>query len=269
MLREAPGASSRPTEITGRRRWSIPPFIKNSRSIPDETYRVNKSIQAREVRVIGEDGKQLGIMPTHIAVRIAEEKGLDLVEVNPKGAPPVCKIIDHGRFKYEEARKKRSAKKKQSVVTVKEVKLRPKTDTHDLDVKIRAITRFLADGNKARLVIVFRGREIVHPETGKAVLLKVLAELAEFAVVEQMPLMEGRRMTMLIAPKPGAVIPVKKKAAEAEKVGPGGEKPADADEVDEDEDEDEEAEAAPSSPERKESSTTPGESPSSSSPAPS
>ena len=156
-------------------------------------------------------------MPTHIAVRIAEEKGLDLVEVNPKGTPPVCKIIDHGRFKYEEARKKRSAKKKQSVVTVKEIKLRPKTDTHDLEVKIRAITRFLSEGNKAKLVIVFRGREIVHPETGKAVLLKVLAELTDYALVEQMPLMEGRRMTMLIAPKPGVNIPVKKKG-EGEKI---------------------------------------------------
>jgi translation initiation factor IF-3 len=196
--------------------------MRGSRSLPEESYRVNKGIQAKEVRVIGEDGKQLGIMPTHIAVRIAEEKGLDLVEVNPKAAPPVCKIIDHGKFKYEEARKKRSAKKKQTVVVIKEMKLRPKTDVHDLDVKVRAITRFLSEGNKARLVIVFRGREIVHPETGKAVLLKVLAEVSEFAVVEQMPLMEGRRMNMLIAPKPGAVFPVKKKgdakeAAEVEK----------------------------------------------------
>jgi translation initiation factor IF-3 len=195
----------------------ITTLVKNSRHTLDETHRVNKSIIAKEVRVIGEDGKQLGIMPTHIAVRIAEEKGLDLVEVNPKAAPPVCKIIDHGRFKYEEARKKRVAKKKQTVVTVKEIKLRPKTDTHDLEVKIRAIMRFLADGNKAKLVIVFRGREIVHPDMGKNVLLKVLAELAEYAVVEQMPLMEGRRMTMLIAPKPGVTIPVRKKG-EMEKI---------------------------------------------------
>lgn len=201
--------------------------MRGSRSLPEETYRVNKGIQAKEVRVIGEDGKQLGIMPTHIAVRIAEEKGLDLVEVNPKAAPPVCKIIDHGKFKYEEARKKRVAKKKQSVVVIKEMKLRPKTDVHDLDVKVRAITRFLGEGNKARLVIVFRGREIVHPETGKAVLLKVLAEVADFAVVEQMPLMEGRRMTMLIAPKPGVAVPVKKKA-EGEKAE---EKPGEAKEA--------------------------------------
>jgi translation initiation factor IF-3 len=185
--------------------------------MPQATHRVNKAILAKEVRVIGEDGKQLGIMPTHIAIRIAEEKGLDLVEVNPKGSPPVCKIIDHGRFKYEEARKKRSAKKKQSTITIKEVKLRPKTDKHDLDVKIRATQRFLADGNKTKLVIIFRGREIVHPETGKAVLLKVLTELEEYAVVEQLPSMEGRRMTMIIAPKQGIEIPIPRKKRAAEK----------------------------------------------------
>ena len=184
--------------------------------MPKAAHRVNKAIQTREVRVIGEDGRQLGIMPTHIAIRIAEEKGLDLVEVNPKGAPPVCKIIDHGRFKYEESRKKRSAKKKQSTVTLKEVKLRPKTDTHDLMVKVRATQRFLAQGDKAKLVIQFRGREIVHPETGKAVLLKVLSEVADYAVVEQMPMMEGRRMTMLIAPKPGIEIPSKPKKKDSE-----------------------------------------------------
>jgi len=215
--------------------------------MPEPTHRVNKAIQAKEVRVIGEDGKQLGVMPTHIAVRIAEEKGLDLVEVNPKGDPPVCKIIDHGRFKYEEARKKRSAKKKQSVIVVKEIKLRPKTDVHDLDVKVRAIQRFLSDGNKAKLVIIFRGREIVHPETGKAVLLKVLSELVNYVVVEQMPMMEGRRMTMLIAPKPGVTIPLRRKKGDKED-------PKDAaalDAADEDEDEDEvedEVEAEASAP---------------------
>lgn len=159
------------------------------------------------MRVISEDGKQLGVMQTHIACRIAEEKGLDLVEVNPKADPPVCKIIDYGRFKYEESKKKRASKKKQTVVQVKEVKLRPKTDTHDLEVKVRACLRFLAEGNKAKLVIQFRGREIVHPETGKAVLHKVLTELGNYAVVEQWPVMEGRRMNMLVAPKPGAQIP--------------------------------------------------------------
>jgi translation initiation factor IF-3 len=162
---------------------------------------------SREVRVIGDEGKQLGVMPTHIACRIAEEKGLDLVEVNPKAEPPVCKIIDYGRFKYEESKKKQASKKKQTVVQIKEIKLRPKTDTHDRNVKIRAIMRFLAEGNKAKLVIQFRGREIVHPETGKAVLHKVLTELGDLAVVEQWPVMEGRRMNMMVAPRPGATFP--------------------------------------------------------------
>lgn len=159
------------------------------------------------MRVIGEDGKQLGVMPTHIACRIAEEKALDLVEVNPKADPPVCKIIDHGRFKYEEAKKKRASKKKQTVVQIKEIKLRPKTDKHDVAVKVRAALRFLSEGNKAKLVVQFRGREVVHPETGKAVLSKLLQEVGEYAVVEQMPVMEGRRMTMMIAPKAGVEIP--------------------------------------------------------------
>jgi len=194
--------------------------------MPKATHRVNKAIQAREVRVIGEDGKQLGVMPTHIAVRIAEEKGLDLVEVNPKGVPPVCKIIDHGKFKYEEARKKRSAKKRQSSITVKEVKLRPKTDTHDLDVKVRNTQRFLHGGDKVKLVVQFRGREIVHPETGKTALMKVLAGVADYAVVEQMPSMEGRRMVMLIAPKPGVDIP--KRA-----LAPGEEPDEDAERIEE------------------------------------
>ena len=175
--------------------------------MPRDTHRINRRIDAREVRVIGDDGKQLGVMPTHIACRIAQEKSLDLVEVNPKGSPPVCKIIDYGKFKYEESKKKRASKKKQVQVVIKEIKMRPKTESHDLEVKIRQIMRFLSEGNKARLVIIFRGREVVHPETGKAILSKVLIELGEYAVVEQMPFMEGKRMTMMVAPKPGVTIP--------------------------------------------------------------
>lgn len=206
--------------------------------MPQEAHRVNRKIYAREVRVISDEGKQLGIMQTHIACRIAEEKGLDLVEVNPKADPPVCKIIDYGRFKYEESKKKRASKKKQTVVQIKEVKLRPKTDTHDLEVKIRACMRFLSEGNKAKLVIQFRGREITHPETGKAVLHKVLTELGDYAVVEQWPVMEGRRMSMLVAPKPGAHIPVpqsQKDTAAAEAAA--------LDETDEDDVEDQDADA--------------------------
>jgi len=156
---------------------------------------------------VEEDGKQVGVMTTQVAVRIAQEKGMDLVEINPKGNPPVCKLIDYGRFKYEEKKQKNANKKKQNIVQVKEIKLRPKTDSHDLHVKVRSVIKFLSEGNKAKLVIQFRGREIVHPETGKSMLQKVLVNLGDLAVVEQMPVMEGRRMSMMVAPKPGAVFP--------------------------------------------------------------
>ena len=214
-----------------------------------DAHRVNRKILAREVRVIGEDARQLGVMPTHIACRIAEEKNLDLVEINPKAEPPVCRIIDYGRFKYEEARKKRESKRKQTVVQIKEMKLRPKTDTHDLAVKIRSVLRFLSEGNKARLVIQFRGREIVHPEMGQLVLQKVLAELGDCAVVEQFPIMEGRRMNMLVAPKPGAKIIVPMSAASAGRaeraaLGRAGRNETDDDETDDDETGDDETVSA-------------------------
>ena len=133
---------------------------------------------------------------------MAEEAGLDLVEVSPKAMPPVCRIMDYGKFKYENAKKNKQARKHQTVVVLKEVKFRPKTDEPDLEFKVRAIRRFLEEGNKAKLVIVFRGREIVHPETGQAVLQKVVSRLADIAMVEQIAMMEGRRMNMVIGPKP-------------------------------------------------------------------
>jgi len=163
---------------------------------------VNRRIRVPEVRVIGADNNQLGVLPTHEALRLAEEAGLDLVEVSPKAMPPVCRIMDYGKFKYENAKKNKQARKHQTVVVLKEVKFRPKTDEHDLDFKVRAIRRFLEEGNKAKLVIVFRGREIVHPETGQAVLQKVVQRLADIAMVEQIAMMEGRRMNMVIGPKP-------------------------------------------------------------------
>ncbi len=156
-----------------------------------------------EVRCIGADGHQFGVIPTHEALRVAEEAGLDLVEVSPKAAPPVCKIMDYGKFKYEESRKKKAARKNASVIMIKEVKLRPKTDDHDIDTKVRQIRGFLQEGNKAKMVVIFRGREIVHPETGQAILQRVVQQLVDVATVEQIPTMEGRRMTMIIGPKAG------------------------------------------------------------------
>jgi translation initiation factor IF-3 len=163
-----------------------------------------------EVRVILDDGTQLGVMPTYEALRTAEERGLDLVEVSPKAVPPVCRIMDYGKFKFEQAKKTRQAKKHASVIEIKEIKFRPKTDDHDLDFKMRHIRRFLEEGNKVRLVIAFRGREIVHPETGKAMLDFVIKSLSDIVHVEQIPMMDGKRMVMTVSPKPprpGAPVP--------------------------------------------------------------
>ena len=158
-----------------------------------------------EVRVIGADGSQVGIIPTHEALRIAEEAGLELVEVNPRAVPPVCKIMDFGKFKYEDSKKKKEAKKHQSTVTLKEIKFRPKTDDHDFDFKVKHIRTFLSEGNKCKLVIVFRGREIVHPETGQAMLDHVLKAVSDIGMIEQRSMMEGRRMVMVIGPRVGVI----------------------------------------------------------------
>jgi len=157
--------------------------------------------------VIGADGSQIGIIPTHEALRLAEEQGLELVEVNPRAAPPVCKVMDFGKFKYETSKKEKASRKHQSTIVLKEIKLRPKTDKHDLDFKIEHIRTFLAEGNKCKLVIVFRGREIVHPETGQAMLDRVVKTVADIAMIEQRPMMEGRRMVMIIGPRVGVIRP--------------------------------------------------------------
>src|SRR5262245_1693741 len=170
-----------------------------------DQYRVNRRIRVPEVRVIGADGSQLGVLRTDEALRMAEDAGLDLVEVSPKAMPPVCKIMDYGKFKYETAKKTKDAKKHQSTVLYKEIKFRPKTDDHDFDFKVKHIRRFLLEGNKAKLAVIFRGREIVHPETGQDVLKRVLEATSDIAQVEQNPMMEGRRMLMIIGPKAGVI----------------------------------------------------------------
>jgi translation initiation factor IF-3 len=158
-----------------------------------------------EVRVIGADGGQVGIMPTHEALRLAEEQGLELVEVNPRAQPPVCRVMDFGKFKYETSKKEKASRRHQSTVVVKEIKLRPKTDEHDLNFKLKHIRRFLGEGNKCKLAIVFRGREIVHPETGQAMLDQVVKMITDLAIVEQKATMEGRRMVMLVGPRAGVI----------------------------------------------------------------
>jgi translation initiation factor IF-3 len=158
-----------------------------------------------EVRVIGADGAQVGVIPTQEALRLAEEAGLELVEVNPRAVPPVCKIMDFGKFKYETSKKEKASRRHQSTIVLKEIKLRPKTDEHDFNFKVKHIREFLAEGNKCKLVIVFRGREIVHPETGQAMLDKVVKTCGDIAMVEQRPMMEGRRMVMIIGPRGGVI----------------------------------------------------------------
>ncbi len=171
--------------------------------------RVNHRIRVPEVRVIAADGAQLGILASHEAIRMALEQGLDLVEVNPKAEPPVCKIMDFGKFKYEEKKKANEAKKKQNVVEVKEVKVRPKTDDHDLETKIKHIRRFLEEGNKAKITVRFRGREITHPEKGREVIDEILKALEGQIIVEGNPMMEGKAMTVMISPKASMVKVVK------------------------------------------------------------
>ncbi len=183
----------------------------------------------KEVRVIDAEGNQLGIIPTSEALQRADESGLQLVEVNSKASPPVCKIMDYGKFKYETAKRERETKKNKKTQELKEVKYRPKTAGHDFEFKTKHARRFIEEGHKVRLLVQFRGREMIHPETGKAVLDRVCKELADVATIQTMPRMEGNRMNMLIAPKPqrgggggggGGAAKTKPKAEEGEGVNP-------------------------------------------------
>jgi translation initiation factor IF-3 len=163
--------------------------------------RVNQRIRVPEIRVVLDDGEQKGIMATRDAQMLAQEMGLDLVEISPRSHPPVCRIMDYGKYKYEQSKKKQQARKHASTVELKEIKFRPKTEGHDMDFKIKHVRRFVEEGNKCRLVIIFRGREITHPETGRAVLNRVVEATEDIANVEVQPNMEGRRMVMILAPR--------------------------------------------------------------------
>ncbi len=174
------------------------------------TTRINFMIKVKEVRVINADGEQLGILDTREAIRKAEEQGLDLVEVAPTAKPPVCRIMDFGKYKYEIAKKAHESRKHQTVIVVKEIKLRPRTDEHDVNFKMNNIKRFLEDGHKVKVSVMFRGREMAHTEQGRAVLERIVNELQNDAVVEQAPRMEGRNMMLLLGAK--AKEPAAKKA---------------------------------------------------------
>jgi translation initiation factor IF-3 len=165
-----------------------------------QEVRVNRRIRAREVRVIDPDGKQLGIMPLDDALNTAMEMDLDLVEVATKSDPPVCRIMDYGKFKYEQSKKSQESRKKQTIIHLKEIKLRPKTDEHDFQFKIRHMERFLKEGNKVKVSMIFRGREIMHPDIGEKILHRVIDQTKESGLVEQAPKREGRALNMILAP---------------------------------------------------------------------
>ena len=166
-----------------------------------EGPRVNRDIAVAQVRLIDEQGENVGIVATDAALERAEDVGLDLVEISPGAEPPVCKILDYGRFKYQDQKKKSEARKKQKIIEVKEIKMRPNIDQHDYDVKMRSIQRFIAEGDKVKVTMRFRGREMVHQEIGLKVLDRVRDQLDEVAKVEQFPKLEGRQMIMIVAPK--------------------------------------------------------------------
>ncbi len=175
---------------------------KSGRPEKEVRARVNEQIRIKEVRVIGADGEQAGILATAVAQEMADEAGLDLVEVSASADPPVCRIMDYGKYRYEQSKKQQEAKKKQTVIEVKEIKLRPKTEKHDLDFKLKNIKKFLAAKNKVKITLRFRGREIVYANTiGLEVLNKMAEALAEDAVILQPPKMEGRQMSMFVGPK--------------------------------------------------------------------
>jgi len=170
-------------------------------NISKDDLRVNEDIKAREIRLVSETGEQLGIMSPKEALRIAMEKGYDLVEVAPTAKPPVCKIMDLGRYKYEQSKRERETRKKQHVINVKEIKLRPNIEDNDFNTKVRSAIRFLNDGDKVKVTIMFRGREMSHPELGKALLDRVAEEVKEVGNVERDAKLEGRNMSMIISPK--------------------------------------------------------------------
>ncbi|MFN4291248.1 MAG: translation initiation factor IF-3 [Permianibacter sp.] len=174
---------------------------REARTNPQRENRINDEITAREVRLIGEEGQQIGVVPFREALATAEEAGLDLVEISPDAVPPVCKIMDYGKYLYIKSKQQAEAKKKQVQIQVKEIKFRPGTDVGDYQVKLRNILRFFEDGDKAKITVRFRGREMAHQELGMQMMERLQADTAEHAVVEFAPKMEGKMMTMILAPK--------------------------------------------------------------------
>jgi translation initiation factor IF-3 len=185
--------NDRRTNTIARRPHNAPPTR-------DTGPRINEKIRVPEIRLIGADGENVGVVTPERAMGMAEEAGLDLVEISPNANPPVCKIMDYGKYKYEQQKRESEARKKQKVIEVKEVKFRPNTDTHDYDVKMRNVFRFLENGDKVKITLRFRGREMAHQDLGRELLQRVAEDIKEIGKVENMPKMEGRQMIMIIAP---------------------------------------------------------------------
>lgn len=173
--------------------------------------RVNREIRAPQIRVIDDEGNMLGVMTVPEAIRIAEERGLDVLEVSPNSAPPTCKIMDYGKWKYENKKKQTAARKKQVIVQIKEIQLRPRTDKHDFDTKMNHAKRFLLEGDKVKVSMRFQGREMAHQEIGMEMMKKVITDMSELAMVESNPKMEGKQAFLMLAPDPAKVKEYQKK----------------------------------------------------------
>lgn len=191
-----------------------------------DEHRINERIRIPQVRLIDQDGNQVGVVDTTQALQMARDVGLDLVEISPNAAPPVCKILDYGKFKYEKKKKDHEAKKKQVVVKVKEVQLRPNTDEHDIAYKFKNVRTFLEEGDKAKITMMFRGREVAYVENGRKLLARLIQELGDLAVVEATPKLEGKKLIMVLGPNPKHKPKPASKPAEGEKKEEKAEKEA-------------------------------------------
>jgi translation initiation factor IF-3 len=213
IVPKEPG-STPSSPVTPRPSGTFAPRSPTSRPFPsrDRNYqreekddvRLNERIRVPQVRLIDENGEQVGIVPTSQALQMARDKGLDLMEVSATASPPVCKICDYGKFKYEKKKKEAQARKNQVIVKVKEVQLRPNTDEHDLEYKIKNAHEFLEEGDKVKFTILFRGREIAHTEPGFKMCKEVMERLADVGIVEMAPKLEGKKLMMIMAPNPQA-----------------------------------------------------------------
>ncbi len=177
-------------------------FFRRCFGISNVAHQINEEIRDKELRLIGAEGEQLGIMSADEALKIAEEKGFDLVKISPTAVPPVCKLLDYGKFRFEQAKKEKEARKNQHVVEIKEIRMSPSIDVGDFNVKLKNAQKFIAEGNRVKVAVRFRGREMAHTEIGETLLKRFAEQCADVAVVDKQPKLEGRHMAMFIAPKP-------------------------------------------------------------------